>query len=110
MDVFCATCGEPWDSDHLRFDEVWEWDLPEEIAHDFIRNPRFSEPDDRVRLAAERAGWKFAGNSPMAIVCCPSCKGHTALTDAGDRIVKTKIAAHLLGDDKEGLIAELGDL
>ena len=75
MDVFCANCKEPWDSQHLLFDEVWDWDLPEFMARDFNRNPRFSGANDPVRDAAARAGWKFAGNSPLAILRCPACKG-----------------------------------
>ena len=110
MDVFCANCKEPWDSQHLLFDEVWDWDLPEFMARDFNRNPRFSGANDPVRDAAARAGWKFAGNSPLAILRCPACKGRATDPQARERITRTRIAAELLGDDADGLIAELNDL
>ena len=110
MDVTCANCGEPWDSYHMRNDEVWEWGLPEAMARAFARNPRFSGPADPVRIAAERAGWKFAGASPVAILRCPSCKDREPLEDARERKAMTRIAGQLLGDDEDGLIAELSDL
>lgn len=110
MDVTCAHCGEPWDSHHLLFDEVWEWGLPEAMARDFNRNPRFGGPADPVRIAAEQAGWQFAGANPLAILRCPSCKGRAPRPDAGERAAMTCIADELLGDDEDGLIAELADL
>lgn len=27
MDVHCSTCGEPWDTYHLRHDAIFETDL-----------------------------------------------------------------------------------
>lgn len=110
MDVTCANCGEPWDSYHMLFDEVWEWDLPESMARDFNRNPHFSGPTDPVRRAAEKAGWKFAGASPVAILRCPSCKGRAPLPDSQERKAMTRIAEQLLGDDEDGVIVELADL
>jgi hypothetical protein len=110
MDVFCATCNEPWDSHHLLFDEVWEWELPESVARDFIRTRCFSGPNDPVRDAAARAGWKFAGNRPLAILHCPACKGRAVDPRARERRAQTCIAAELLGDDEDGLIAELSDM
>jgi hypothetical protein len=109
MDVTCANCGEPWDSYYLLFDVVWEWDLPDALARDFNRNPRFDGPSDPVRCAAQRAGWKFVGSSPVAILRCPSCAGSAPLGDAHERQAMTRIAAQLLDGDADGLIAELAD-
>jgi hypothetical protein len=110
MDVYCATCGEPWDSHHLLYDEVWEWDLPEAIAQNFRRNPRFSGPEDPVRMAAKQVGWEFAGASPLAILRCPGCPESEPLPDAGNRIAVTRLAAQMLAGDEDGLIVELSDL
>ena len=110
MDVTCAHCGEPWDSDHLLFDEVWEWGLPEAMVRDFNRNPRFGGPAAPVRIAAGHSGWQFAGASPLAILRCPSCEERAALPDADEREVKTRIAEQLLHGDQDGLIVELADL
>lgn len=110
MDVTCAHCGEPWDGHHLLFDEVWEWGLPEAMARDFNRNPRFGGPADPVRIAAEQAGWQFAGASPLGILRCLSCKGRAPRPDAGERAAMTRVADELLGDDEDGLIAELANL
>jgi hypothetical protein len=110
MDVFCASCGESWDTYHLLYDEVWEWDLPQAIAHDFHRNPRFSGPADPARIAAKRAGWEFAGATPLAILRCPGCPKREPLPDAKERSAVTRLATQMLAGDEDGLIVELSDL
>lgn len=110
MDVTCANCGEPWDSYHLLYDEVGEWDVAPHLARDFNRNPRFAGPDDPLRLAAERAGWRFAGDTPLAVLRCPACAGRERLPDASERQERTRLAVEILGDDEDGLIATLADL
>lgn len=110
MDVTCANCGEPWDSHHLLYDEVGQWDLPVALARGFSRKRRFAGLDDAVRLAAERAGWQFAGDTPLAVLRCPACAGRGSLPDAMDRAQLTRLAAHMLGDDEDGLIVTLAEM
>ena len=110
MDVTCAHCGEPWDSYHMLFDEVWEWGLPEATARDFNRNPRFGGPADPVRIAAGSSGEHSPGGMRLPPRAGPSWEGGPALPDADEREVKTRIAEQLLGDDQDGLIVELADL
>lgn len=109
MDVTCANCGEPWDSHHLLYDEVGEWDVAPHLARDFARNPRFGGPDDPVRLAAQHAGWQFAGETPLAVLRCPACAGRESLPDAMDRVQRTRLAVQMLEGDEDGLITELAD-
>ena len=107
MDVYCANCGEPWDHYHMRNDEPWEWGLPEFTIREFVREGRFHGPNDPVFKAAEAAGWKFAGNTPFAILRCPCCK------DGPERlgILRQKViaAVAVLGNDEDGLVAALND-
>lgn len=75
--VRCAHCGTAWDAAHLVLDEVFTWDLPLQVAITFNRDPHFGGANDVVRLAAQRAGWQFAGDAPVAVLHCPSCVAHT---------------------------------
>lgn len=56
MDIQCPTCGEPWDSHHIRHDEPHEWNLAPAELHALLASGRFSGPEDRSRATARAAG------------------------------------------------------
>ena len=89
MDVHCCNCGEPWDQYFLRHDlQAEEEHAPGTLAQD---------------------GWRF-GHSCLVVLRCPCCpKDGTGLPDAAERIEATQELADLLGDDEDGLAAELED-
>lgn len=74
MDIQCPTCGEPWDSDHIRHDEAHEWNLDASELAEILKIGRFAGPDDRIREAARAAGWEFATDSLLSFIQCPCCK------------------------------------
>lgn len=108
MDIHCPSCGEPWDSYHMRYDEPHEWGEPDYRTNDFINGgSRFDGPDDPMRKAAEASGWRFASNSVLSLTACPSCKGASILADAIERRARVAVAAEINGDDDDGLVADL---
>lgn len=109
MDIHCPTCGEPWDSDHMQFDEPYEWDAP--FIEQFVAyGSRFSGPGDIVRLAAEKAGWQFATNSVLSFTRCPACEKCTPLRDAAERRAKAEVIAQAPDSDDDGLAVELNEM
>lgn len=115
MDIYCPNCGEPWSAYHLQNDEPCEWDLPPFMRDEFIKEgSQFHGPDDPVRMAAEKEGWKFASKSVLSIVRCPACKEHEkhggTLPDADHRQALVAVMADILGDDPDGLASELSDM
>lgn len=99
MDVYCATCREPWDTYHLRHDEPWEYgdwtgwsgEIPLRLWRD----------------RAGKAGWRF-GSSVLVIYHCPACP-----TDAetNEELGATRdTLADLLGDDEDAIAVMFEDL
>ena len=110
MDIRCPSCGEPYDHNHMRFDEPHEWGLGEFTRQSFIdRGSRFEGPDDPVRKAAEATGWRFASNSVLSFTRCPSCRTSSVLADAVERRAKVAAAAMLNGDDDDGFVADISE-
>lgn len=108
MDIECPTCGEPWDTYHMRYDEPYDWGEPNYLTKDFVdAGSRFSGPDDPMRKAAQASGWQFASNSILSFTACPCCKGRPALDEAPVRKAIVSIAAEMNGDDDDGLAADL---
>lgn len=111
MDISCPTCGEPWDTYHLRYDEPHEWEAPPFMVKDFINGgSRFSGPQDPMRVAAEEAGWRFASSSVLSITHCPACKSQEPLPDASKRRQLVAVSALTNGDDDDGLAVELSEM
>ncbi|HLP69726.1 MAG TPA: hypothetical protein VK181_19605 [Rhizobium sp.] len=110
MDVTCANCGEPYDTYHMRHDEPYEWDFSEAERKRFLATGKFEGKDDPALKAAEASGWKFAGQTTMAILHCPACKSQTPLRDAIERKQMAAIAADLMGDDADGIASMLEDM
>lgn len=86
MDIKCQHCGEPWDA----------WFLREELSEE--------SPADLAAL-----GWKF-GSSRLNVKTCEACKGTPEKKAAGEYGAVAAVLAEMLGDDEDGLAAELDDL
>ena len=119
MDIYCATCREPWDHHHMREDEIWEtWDgcddsETHERAKAFIADPlRTLTPE--LREAFDERGWKF-GATIFTILRCSCCDANEADNGPPDKDeVEQRKAGMLLveeglGDDHDGLISTLND-
>jgi hypothetical protein len=63
MDITCAKCQEPWDFYHLMHDAIRETDLPEGV----IKQQWKSKLTPVFEEALQREGWRFIGNSLLAI-------------------------------------------
>ena len=112
MDIQCPTCGEPWDLHHLLHDEVYEWRLPEFAIEDFLKTHRIE--DDLTKMAAEAAGWCFAGSSVLSFVRCPACpkegKGILHEKVAQERRDQVAALASVLENDLDGFASARADL
>lgn len=113
-DIFCQRCREPWDADHLKFDMIYDGNLPEEVVKDFreyrgAQNKNQFRLTSAIRLALGREGWKF-GDTVFHIRRCPGCRGHDAVPGVGERDAMVAAAVEVLGDDMDGLQAALEDL
>ncbi|HRL52650.1 MAG TPA: hypothetical protein PK805_00260 [Acidovorax temperans] len=108
MDIQCPTCGEPWETYHMRYDEPYEWGQARYLTKEFVdAGSRFSGPDDPMCKAAQASGWQFESNSILSFTSCPSCKGRSVLADSLVRKGFVAIAAEINGDDDDGLATAL---
>jgi hypothetical protein len=106
MDVFCTTCREPWDADHLLHEAIFETDLTDEEARSWRGLPHGQKLNERYREKFKEAGWEF-GRSVINIVHCPCCPpGATPDHDLSE--IKAALE-DLLGDDEDGLAATFED-
>lgn len=99
-DVRCASCGEPWDTWHLREDAIWETELPKTVKKGF--DGKLTED---IRKAFKAVGWEF-GLTLYNIRHCPGCpKGsepkNSPMADAIEEV---------FGEDEDGIVTELEDL
>lgn len=107
MDVPCLHCGEPWDSYHLKHDEIHETDLSPEERKAF--DGKLNEP---YLSALEALGWQFCG-SIYSVLRCPCCKKHGGPAGGDEayalRAAQARVATDMFGDDEDGLIIALND-
>lgn len=105
MDVTCATCGEPWDTYHMRHDAVWDTPAGIEIINDKINAEEYEQRMTRDFTVKTRAAFKIPpyqpqyqgeqwegiltpfwkaqfeadgwklGSTVLNIISCPCCKG-----------------------------------
>ena len=106
MDVHCTTCGEPWDTYHLRHDAIYETGLTSDQAKAWDRLPPQKRLSDHFRKEFAAAGYQF-GPSLMVLLRCPSCP-KAAKPDPEKTIIKAEIANLLDGDD-DGIAAAFED-
>jgi hypothetical protein len=115
MDVYCATCREPWDQHHMRHDEQHELGLPDFMFEgwDGTFKPS-SEGDAQLRREFAKRGWEF-GSSVLVILRCPCCPKQGDMSEeekvaARERAELQALMGELLGDDLDGLACELEDM
>jgi hypothetical protein len=107
MDIRCSTCNEPWDVDHLWFDEIFETDIPGEEAESWRDLPTVKKLSDRYRQKFAANGWEF-GRTIINVIRCPACPKDVRADPA---IVAIKAGIEdVLGDDQDGLAATFEDL
>lgn len=118
MDVYCATCQEPWEAYYLLSDVVWDiWDGEEEssshlLIKKFLKGPKTSIPPMlREDLAAE--GWTF-GRTIVCVMTCGCCSSNAAEGEDPEKVKARKDlrleAEAMLGDDLDGLISTLSGI
>ena len=107
MDISCASCSEGWDHHHIRFDEIYETDLSDDVKKNWD-----GKLTPTIKKAFEKLGWKFIGNSIYAIVQCPACKDTPNMDKSKikQRIAMKQALVDVLGGDDDGLISEINDL
>jgi hypothetical protein len=106
MDVYCTTCGEPWDTYHLWHDAIFETGLAQEDAEAWQQLPRPEKLNERYRAEFKAAGWQF-GNSVINVISCPCCPEDAKPNPA--RLATKQALEELLGDDEDGLAATFED-
>ena len=110
MDVLCRRCGEPWDTWHLRRDVWYDANLQEsqiKEAEQTFRETGRILPD--IREALLREGWEF-GTTPLNVKHCPCCKDGKRWAAGSLPEGAADALEAALGDDLDGLQAELEDL
>ena len=107
MDVHCTTCGEPWDTYHLRFDAVYETGIDTAEAKAWTQLSPKLKLSDRYREKFKAIGFEFGG-SVLNVLRCPGCpKG--AKPDPDRAALKAGIV-EVMGDDEDGIAAAMEDL
>lgn len=102
-DVKCNTCGEPWDTYHMRHDALHETGHPNPKGWDGKLETVCGGMTAREWFKDDR--WAF-GNSVYDIRCCPCCpKG----TKAEPNPLRDELVGLMAGDD-DGVAALLEDL
>ena len=100
-DVYCTNCGEPWDWWFLRDELVYETSLDEDVIENWDM-----KLTDQIRADFKEIGWVF-GENLAHIIRCESCpEGETKQTL---RTQLQSVMVDLLGDDIDGIIAEMED-
>ncbi len=106
MDVHCSSCGEPWDTYHLKFDAVYETSMSEKDIQAWKELSTPQQLGDRFRREFKAAGWEF-GRSVINIIRCPACPSD-AHPDSDTVHLKGELE-QILGDDEDGLAAAFED-
>jgi len=107
MDVHCSSCGEPWDTYHLRHDAIFETDLDEAEAEAWGSLSLAERLSPHYREKFREVGYQF-GASIFDVMHCPGCpKG--AKPDPDKAALKATLV-EILGDDEDGIAATMEDL
>ena len=106
MDVHCSTCGEPWDTYGLQYEEIYETDLDEAEAEAWSALPAAQQLAPPYRAAFRAAGWEF-GQTVFNVVRCPCCPAN-AQPDPARAAIKAALE-DVLGGDPDGLAATFAD-
>jgi len=106
MDVHCTTCGEPWDTYHLRHDAIFETSLCYTEAKAWTQLSPKVKLLPRYREKLKAVGFEF-GNSILNVMRCPACP-KDATPDPDKAALKAGIV-ELLGDDEDGIVDAMED-
>ena len=106
MDVHCSSCGEPWDTYHLRHDAIFETDIDPAEAETWRGLSPAARLSRRYRERFKAAGYIF-GASILDVIHCPCCpKG--AKPDADKAAMKAGLV-EILGDDEDAIASAMED-
>lgn len=122
-DVLCASCREPWDTYHLKFDgihefasfediEVWEDALREGSNPLDIKSlePTTGEEYGKLfRRMFEANGWKFGGTI-FSVLECPACTSASSNMDGRELEMLYYAVEDALGNDMDATQVEMEDL
>lgn len=108
LNIYCARCGEPWDTDHIRHDELWGAISDDLITMEDLENWDGSLTNEKVAKAFSERGWIFS-RSIYAVIGCPHCKRKTPLPNYQERIGMVTLLAELYIGDEEAMSAVIED-
>lgn len=107
MDIHCGTCGEPWDTYHMRHDAIYDC-----VERGTLSEREAKAWDGKLSIgiveAFRDAGWEFGG-SITAVTRCPACKTQPERADAPERRARLGILGELMPDDPDGIAAMQDD-
>lgn len=106
MDVYCTTCGEPWDTYHLWHDAIADTGISEDEIATWEHLPQTKKLESPWREAFEAAGYVF-GRSVINVIRCPACP-KDAQPDLGKLHIKAELE-NLLAGDEDGPAATFED-
>jgi len=101
MDVHCATCGEPWDIEHLRQDLIYDVGASDDEAERWLSLIGKARLSPFYRDMFQSAGWEF-GECLLDVRRCLTCPPGAELSPESE--VYRDLVVELLGED-EDLIA-----
>lgn len=107
MDTFCTRCGEPWDTYHMRHDEVYETAHP----HKDLFTGTSQDLTEDVRRDFRVNGWEF-GSNVLVIKRCPACPKEPTeeMVQRGkEKFTEVETVASMLGDDLDALASSIED-
>lgn len=106
MDVHCTTCGEPWDTHHLRFDAIYETDVDTAEAEAWAQLSPKMRLAERYREKFKAIGFEFGG-SLLSVLQCPACP--EGAKPNSDRAVLKAGIVEIMGDDEDGIAGMMED-
>ncbi len=107
MDVHCTTCGEPWDTFHLKEDAIHETGLTDEEIECWKKRPATERLIEPYRREFKLAGYEF-GQTLANLLRCPACPPD-AKADADKIYLKAELE-NMLADDEDGLAATFEEM
>ena len=106
MDVYCTTCGEPWDHFHLWQDAIHETGLSDQDIETWLKLPSNGRLTPYYRSAFTSAGYTF-GKTMMNVTRCPACPPEA--TPDADKLQAKQLIEDMLGDDHDVIVATFND-
>lgn len=113
MDIYCATCQEPWESFHMLSDAVWDiWDGWDDSSSHLLVKRFLADPKKglgpMLREDMADKGWVF-GKTVICILECPCCHGQTDEDPEGVKARKEAMleVEELMAGDLDGIISSL---